>query len=97
MSQTTVSAGQSLVDVALQELGSLEALFDLADANGLTITDLIAPGRQLQVPASAAAFPDLVRYYASRRQRVNTGAPLPPLLRKRRDFKANDFLIKDWL
>jgi hypothetical protein len=96
MSQTTVSAGQNLLDICLQELGNLEALFDLADANDLAITDLVAPGRQLQVPDSAAALADLVRYYATRRQRVNTGAPVPPLILMRRDFKAKDFLIKDF-
>ena len=35
---------QTLVDVALQTAGSTEALFDVALANGISITDDIVPG-----------------------------------------------------
>jgi hypothetical protein len=70
VSQTIISAGQSLVDVALQEYGSVEALFDLADANGVAITDVLTPG---QVLASAAAVPSLVDYFRGRQQRINVG------------------------
>jgi hypothetical protein len=96
VSQTTISAGQSLVDVAIQEYGSLEALFDLADANDLAITDVLTPGRVLVVPNSAATVPALVDYFRQRGLRVNTGAPVPPLILLRRDFKAKDFLIQDF-
>lgn len=73
MSQThTVTNGQSLIDVALQALGSVEGLFDLAAANGLSITDALAPGLVLMVPASTAAQPAVAAYFAGRSQRVNT-------------------------
>ncbi|MDO7877388.1 hypothetical protein Q5H93_21785 [Hymenobacter sp. ASUV-10] len=78
---TIITAGQSLLDVAVQELGSLESLFDLADAAGLAITDALTPGAMLPVPASAAALPDVARYFAGRGQRINTGdvpAGVPP-------------------
>ena len=77
---TTITEGQSLVDVAMQELGSVAGLFDLADAAGLAITDVLTPGQVLAVPASAAARPELVSYFAARAYRVNTGdtpAPAP--------------------
>jgi hypothetical protein len=79
MSQTTViTAGQSLLDVAIQELGSVEALFDLADAAGLAITDELTPGAVLPVPFSAASKPDIVGYFYTRQQRINTGyLPFP--------------------
>ncbi len=72
MSTTTVTAGQSLVDVAIQELGSLDALFDLAAANGLAITGALSAGQVLEVPASALARVAVAGYFAGRVLRVNT-------------------------
>jgi hypothetical protein len=74
MISTTISAGQSLLDVCLQELGTLDALFDLADANGLSITAPLRPGQVLQVPASALSQPQVAAYFSSRQQRINVGA-----------------------
>jgi hypothetical protein len=70
---TTITDGQSLLDVSLQELGSLAALFDLADANGLAITDALTPGQLVAVPASTGAQADLAALFRARRQRINTG------------------------
>ncbi len=72
MKQSIISAGQSLVDVALQELGSVEALFALADANGLAITDALRPGQALSIPDAAVALPDVAAYFVQRGQRINT-------------------------
>ena len=76
-----VSSGQSLLDVCLQELGSTAALFELADANGLAVTDALAPGQQLVVPASVLGRPEVVSYLAGRRINtsgtVATAAPEP--------------------
>lgn len=78
MSPTIITAGQSLVDVAIQELGSVDALFDLADAGGLAITDELVPGQVLVVPDSPAAVPAVVSYFSARAQRINTGDMAPP-------------------
>ena len=82
MRNVTISDGQTLLDIAVQELGALEAVFDLADANGLHITDTLAAGQVLVVPESAAQRLELVGYYAARAHRVNTGggglATTPP-------------------
>jgi len=76
-----VSDGQSLLDVCLQELGSIDAAFELADANGIAVTDPLKPGQLLTIPASVAGRPEVVAYFASRGQRINTGnyvdRPLP--------------------
>ena len=72
MSSTIISDGQSLLDVAIQELGSVAAVFDLATTNGLAITDVLIPGQVLVVPVSVAAVPDMANYFASRSQRINT-------------------------
>ena len=77
-----VSSGQSLLDICLQELGSVAAAFDLADANNLAITDHLTPGQQLTLPASVLSQPEIVAYFAGRMQRINTGgtpAEQPPI------------------
>ena len=48
--KVTVRAGQTLADIAIQEYGSLEAAMELARANGLPLTDIPAPGSELQLP-----------------------------------------------
>ena len=94
---TTVSDGQSLVDVALQELGSIEALFDLADAGGLAITDLLSAGQVLAVPASSTAQAGLINYYARRNQRVNTGDETPPqLVATTQQYFSSQFFKPDY-
>lgn len=97
MNQTRITAGQSLVDVTIQELGSLESLFDLADAAGLSITGALTPGQALDVPASAAALPDVASYFAGRQQRINTGdvpagGPLPRPGDYTLDYAPGDYL-----
>ena len=42
-----VKDGQTLADIAIQEYGSLEAAMELAKANGLSMTDIPAPGTEL--------------------------------------------------
>lgn len=69
-----VSAGQSLLDICLQELGSLDPLYELADANSLTISEPLRPGQLLQVPTSVLSRPAVVAYFSQRRQRLNSGA-----------------------
>ncbi len=45
----TVKPDQSLFDIALQETGSIETVFDMAMANGIGITDELTTGTVLQV------------------------------------------------
>ena len=98
MNQTTVTAGQSLVDVAIQELGSVAALFALADAAGLAITDALTPGEELAVPAATAARPELASYFRQLDYRVNTGAEVPPApVLVMHDYQPTDFAATDFL
>lgn len=98
MNKTTIASdGQSLVDVALQELGTVASLFDLADAAGLAITDVLTPGQVLAVPNSLVARPELVDYFQRRAYRVNTGdEAAPATATRRRDFKQSDFSPSDF-
>ncbi|MDF7809904.1 LysM peptidoglycan-binding domain-containing protein [Hymenobacter sp. YC55] len=78
MKTTLISAGQSLLDVCLQELGTLDALFDLADANGLSCTAVLRPGQVLQVPDSVLSRPEVVNYFAARSYRINVADAVLP-------------------
>lgn len=93
---TIITQGQSLVDVAVQAQGTVASLFDLADANGIAITDLLTPGQVLAVPASAGADIAVAGYFAGNAYRVNTGdvaatAPVPQAGDYTNDY-TNDYL-----
>jgi len=59
-----VLQGQSLFDIAIQELGSAEAAFDLAVLNGVSITDDVSTGDELSLPAVVDKA--IASYYANR-------------------------------
>ena len=67
----TVLEGQSLLDIALQELGSLEGAYNLAVLNGLSLTDSLAAGMLLQLPD--VVDKRIVNYYLERNIRPATG------------------------
>jgi 2',3'-cyclic-nucleotide 2'-phosphodiesterase (5'-nucleotidase family) len=51
--EVRVLNGQSLFDIAIQAAGNVEAVFDIALANGLGITDDLPAGTLLVIPAVA--------------------------------------------
>ncbi len=75
MSVYTVRPGQSLIDVAIQVYGSLEAMFDLCLDNQLEMDDDLATGQELLIrdvlPDTADA--DIVAYYQKKGIIVNSG------------------------
>lgn len=95
---TIITDGQSLADVAVQTYGSFEALFDLADAAGLGITDTLTGGLALATPASVAMVPTVATAFTSRAQRVNTGGGLvaDTVLAALLDFTRADFSTSDF-
>ena len=48
--KTVVQAGQTLLDIAVQEYGTIEAVFMLAKANDMSITDSLQAGQQIEIP-----------------------------------------------
>lgn len=50
-SSISIKADQTLIDIAIQEGGSVEALFDVAGRNGLSITDDLLAGGVYLKPA----------------------------------------------
>lgn len=57
----TALEGQTLIDIAIQTCGSADAVFDLAVANGMSLSDDLIPGMKL-IPVSAINT-KIVSYY----------------------------------
>lgn len=58
-----VTSRQSLLDIALQHCGAMEDAFALAVENGISLTDELANGQELQsVPVSRS---EVVNYYSA--------------------------------
>lgn len=60
--EVKVKDRQSLLDMAVQTSGSMEAAFGLAAANGVSLTDTLADGQVLDTMAAENA--DTVRRYS---------------------------------
>lgn len=61
----TVQTRQSLFDIALQHCGFCEAAWDIAQLNGISLTDDIQPGTILQTPG--VVKPRIVTLYQALR------------------------------
>jgi hypothetical protein len=55
---------QNLLDIAIQEYGTVEACVAIAFANGKSITEDLIPGQELKLPADAPANTDIQKYYS---------------------------------
>ena len=68
----TVLEGQSLFDLAVQTSGSVEAVFDVAELNGLSVTDALIAGSVIETRyvvetrciASVSVNQPIADYYA---------------------------------
>lgn len=63
MERITILDGQSLFDLAIQHAGSIDAVFALASANGLSVTDDLAAGGL--VDAVDVSSKPIANYYAN--------------------------------
>ena len=62
----TVLHNQSLLDLALQHTGTIEIIFELAEANTLNISDDVVAGNTLVLPAEAFTNKDILGYYTTK-------------------------------
>lgn len=76
MASVIVIDRQNLLDLALQEYGNVQAVFDLAMANGLDITDELTPGQEITLPESQYTDKDVLNFYKTRDIRPVTAKPL---------------------
>lgn len=55
MSSVKVLPSQSLYDIAVQHVGNVEAVFEIASLNGLSVTDDLTAGQSLIIPGVSDA------------------------------------------
>lgn len=65
--KTTVLYNQCLFDISIQEHGTIEAVFGVAQANGLGITDTITPGERLRIPTEGYGARAIAQHFKSHR------------------------------
>ena len=65
MRTVKVLNNQSIWDIAIQEYGTVEAVFELAMANDMGVTDLLTAGQELILPEVDKKIikPEVVAYY----------------------------------
>ncbi|MRI63996.1 hypothetical protein EDM00_08350 [Ornithobacterium rhinotracheale] len=64
--QIIVLHKQSLFDVCLMHTGSIAGIFELAEANNLSITDDVEAGQRLELPQVIAQDADILNYYTAK-------------------------------
>lgn len=73
--KVTVSNGQNLVDLCLQELGSIESLVAFMRANGFVPNTIPPVGAEVKSLTAEVSNPEVTAFYRSLNYRVNTGKP----------------------
>lgn len=68
----TVIPNQSILDIAVQESGSVLAAFDWAVNNALSLTDDLIPGQQLAPTNSEFRIEAIAQYFADNKQNIAT-------------------------
>lgn len=72
--RTTIHSRQSLLDIAVQECGTFEAAWELAERNGLALTDELTTGAVIDYLPEQVASKQVVDRLAARRIRPATAA-----------------------
>jgi hypothetical protein len=62
----TALHNQSLLDLALQHTGTIESVFEFAEANSINITDDVQAGKTLVLPAETFTNKDILGYYTAK-------------------------------
>lgn len=62
----TALHNQSLLDLALQHTGSIESVFELAEANALNITDDVWAGAPLYLGEGLGVRNEILSYYTAK-------------------------------
>lgn len=64
--RSTIHSRQSLLDIAIQECGSFEAAYELAERNGLAVTDDLETGAELGFIREDVTKKQVVAHLAAR-------------------------------
>lgn len=68
----TVRDGQNIVDIALMLYGNAEAVFDIAQENGISVSETLRVGQEIKA-GSSAANTNALRLIQSKGFVINTG------------------------
>lgn len=74
MNKAVVQQGQSILDVAIQQCGSVESILDMAALNGISVTDDLNAGTPLVMPDAKDG--KVVSYYSVNRVTPATAVTL---------------------
>jgi len=77
MKTYTVQYQQSLLDIALQELGDVSGIVELALLNNIGITEDLEAGQILQIDETKVLKPAVVKYYKDQKITLATDVPRP--------------------
>ncbi|WP_420582094.1 hypothetical protein [Reichenbachiella sp.] len=83
MRSITVNNGQNLLDIALQEYGSIEGIIQLARDNGLRVDDYLETGSTLLIDDTKVVNAKVLKYLADKDTTINSwSTPIlrPPVL-----------------
>ena len=64
--QITVLHNQSLLDLALQHTGTIESVFEFAEANSLNVTDEVQAGTLLYLGEGLGVRNEILSYYTAK-------------------------------
>ncbi|WP_166964589.1 hypothetical protein [Yeosuana marina] len=70
--EVRVKYKQSLLDIAIQQYGSIAEAFVLAVENNLSVTDIIVPGTIINIPVLEASNPEVQTYYSKKQIKPST-------------------------
>jgi len=63
MNKVTVSYGQTWLDIAMQELGDIERVIELAQLNNKSFTDILEAGKVMYVPDPDPSKSRIIRLF----------------------------------
>lgn len=86
--RTTTRNNQTLPDIAVQECGNIEAAFDIARLNGLSLTDELKTGQTLDIACTTACTESVVGELAA--DGVKPATALRPRRSRQRPTVASD-------
>lgn len=71
--ETIALQDQTLADIAVRYCGTLEAIFDIAVLNGLSITAPLEPGQTIIIPEKDYGFKEVVNYFQNEQMQPTSG------------------------
>ncbi len=94
MKEVVVYEGQNLVDIAIQEYGSLEGVWQLVRDNSFlqTIDYDLKAGQKLRIDTSKQIRNDIVTFFDQRNIKINTGSDFLFFAEFNDDFNEDFFI-----